>query len=186
MAEAEKEKEGEGAPAATPPAKKSKLPLIIGGVVVLILLIGAPVLYLTLSKKEEPAINETISGDVVKGSELKSEYEGALEEEELEEGESPLGAIVPLETFVVNLDGGRYIRAQIQLEFTTRDVSKRFYARVIPIRDAIISALSKKSAETIVTDGGRQSLKTELKSVVNEALGKDEVAKVYFSQFLVQ
>ena len=60
--------------------------------------------------------------------------EGADSEEPLEEGEEALGALYPLETFVVNLKGGRYITTFVaQLEFATRDVPKRFYGRIVPM-----------------------------------------------------
>ncbi|NBS70712.1 hypothetical protein EBT31_17635, partial [bacterium] len=56
---------------------------------------------------------------------------------ELEEGEELLGAIVPLDTFLLNLAKGKYIRMQVQLEFSGLDIPKSFYSRAVPIRDSI-------------------------------------------------
>src|SRR5262245_45681844 len=121
MAEEKKkqdEGEEEGAPAeAAPPKSKKKLLIIIGGVVALLLVIGVPTTYLLLKGKEKPEVESADPNAAEHGPATVAE--GADDEEdELDENEEPIGAIFPLETFVVNLSGGRYIRLQAQLEFT--------------------------------------------------------------------
>jgi flagellar basal body-associated protein FliL len=106
--------------------------------------------------------------------------------EELEEGEEPLGAIVPLETFLVNLSGGKYIRAQVQVEFESLDVPRRFYTRSVPIRDGIISMLTQMTAENLESAKGKDKLRAEIRSVINTTLRKEEVRRVYFTQFVIQ
>ena len=107
-------------------------------------------------------------------------------EEELEEGEEILGAIAPLDTFVVNLKGGRFIRLQMQLEFVERDVPQRLLQRAAIVRDAIITLLTTKSAEDMLEREGKEKLRKEVRNLVNEALKKELVKKVYFTQFVVQ
>jgi flagellar protein FliL len=180
MAEEAEEKKEIEAPAA-PAASKKKLFLIIGGVVLLLAAIGVPA-FMMLSKSD--AGNEALSADAADEAGLVAE--GSNDEDELEEGEEGLGAIFPLDTFVVNLQGGRFIRCQLQFEFETRDVPKRFYAKLVPIRDAIISILTKRDAEDVISEKGKDTLKSEVREIVNEILRKEEVKTVYFTQFVVQ
>ncbi len=180
------EKSGEAAEAAAAPAKSKKtLLMTIVGVVVLLLLIGIPVTVLMM-KKTKPEGTEQIAEDAALHGGQAPEAEGTLDEDEVEEGEEVLGAIFPFETFVVNLSGGRYLRAQVQLEFTDRDVPKRFYAKLIPIRDKMIELLSAKNAEDLAGTKGKDDLKQQVKETINDLLRKEDVRKVYFTQFVIQ
>jgi flagellar FliL protein len=178
------EENEEKKPEAEAPKKKSKLPLIIG-VVVALALIGGGVGFF-LMKGEKKDAKEEVSSDAAMDTE-GLESESAIDPEEaLEEGEEPLGAIFPLETFVVNLNGGRYVRIQMQVEFVSREVPKRFTNRIPVIRDGIIAALNKLSAEKVLAENGKDSIKSQAKDVINEAMRKEEVKKIYFTQFIVQ
>jgi flagellar FliL protein len=178
------QEEGEDKKAEEAPVKKkSKLPLIIGIVVVLLIAGGAGAFFFMKSAKKEN--KEEISADAAQEEGLESES-AADAEEELEEGEEPLGALFPLDPFVVNLNGGRYIRLQIQIEFSDRDIPKRFMNRIPVIRDGIIGLLNKMTSEKVLSENGRDSIKNQIKDVVNEVLRKEEVKKVYLTQFIVQ
>ena len=185
MAEKDEESKGEEAATAAKPAGKSKTLLIVGGVVALIVLVGAPVAFLTLKGGSTEEGVPSVDADAAKQA-AGLVPEGALDEDELEEGEEPLGAILPLESFVVNLSGGRFIRLQAQIEFVGRDVPRRFYARVVPIRDRMIHALAAKTAEQLLQAKGRDTLRQEFKEIVNEILRKEEAKQVYFTQYVIQ
>ena len=173
-------KEGEVAP----PAKSKKtLFLIIGGVVVLLVAIGVPVAI--MMKKGDSKESGELEGDAATNVKVLAP-EGHEEEDELVEGEEPLGAIYPLDTFVVNLNGGKFIRLQAQLEFTGKDVPSRFFGRTVVVRDAIITLLSSRTNESLQDVKDREDLKREMKDLVNEILKKEEVKRVYFTQFIVQ
>jgi flagellar FliL protein len=182
-----KEKKGEGDEvAAAAPAKKSKKKLFIaiGGVVFLLIAIGVPVFFMTMKKKtsaEEGAVVDASATDAA-----AVVPEGSNDEDQAGEGEEVLGAIFPLETFVVNLSGGRYIRCQIQLEMTQRDIPKKMYAKIVPVRDAIINMLSTKTADDMTSAKGKDALKSDIKDMVNQTLRKQEIKNVYFTQFVVQ
>lgn len=186
MAEAKGESKDEGeeaaAPAALAPGKK-KLWIIIGGVVALLLVIGVPVAFFTLAPAEKTS--EELAADAA----LVGEHtvpEGHDDEDEFDEGEEPLGALFPFESIVVNLSGGGYLRTQIQVEFVERDIPKRFYMRLVPIRDSLIALLAARKADQLGSQTGRDTLKTEIKEVINETLRKQEVKNVYFTQFVIQ
>ncbi len=133
-------------------------------------------------------------GDKVLGSDAASSSSdfktvveaGAEEEIEYGEDEEALGAMFPLETFVVNLSGGGFVKAQVQLEFSSRTISKRFLTKLIPIRDAMISLMSSKKRSDLLNREGKEDLKAEIIGVINESLGKPEIKNVYFTNFVVQ
>lgn len=177
MAEEEKTE----TPAPAPKKSKTMLFVIVG--VVLLLIIGGGVAFFLMSGKKENATEE-LASDAAQEEGLTPE--AAQEEEPLEEGEEALGAIFPLDTFVVNLNGGRYIRVQIQIEFASRDIPSRFYGRIVPIRDVIITALTKKTADDVLAEQGKENLKKEIRDIVNQILKKEEVKRVYFTQIVVQ
>lgn len=183
-----KDKKGEGEDAAAPaPAAKSKKKLIfiVVGVVVLCAAIGVP-LTMFMGKTEGPPAGELAPDAAAEGDAHSLVPEGQDDEEELAEGEEPLGAIFPLETFVVNLNGGRYIRLQVQLEFAERDIPKKFFLRGTHVRDALITLLISKTEDEMLSRKGREALKIEIKDIVNEILKKQEVKHVFFTQYLVQ
>lgn len=181
---ADEKDEGETEGAETAPAKSKKtLFLIIGGIVVILIAIGVPTaIMLSRGSSKE---SEELEGDAANQVKVLAP-EGHEDEEELVEGEEPLGAIFPLDTFVVNLNGGKFARVQAQLEFTGRDVPSRFYGRTVVIRDAIITLLSSRTHESLQDVKDREDLKREMKDLVNEILKKEEVKRVYFTQFIVQ
>ena len=183
MAEEQTEKKEEGATEAPAPnsGSKKKLLIIIGAVVALLIAIGVPAVFM---------LKKSDSGTELLGADAAHEAgvvpEGHDDEDVLEEGEEALGAIFPLETFVVNLQGGRFLRCQLQFEFETRDVPKRFFTKLVPVRDAVISILTKRDAEDVISEKGKNTLKSEVRETVNEILRKEEIKSVYFTQFVVQ
>lgn len=177
--------QAEAAAPAAAPAKSKKMLFIGGGVVLLLLAIGTPLIIMSMGsgeqKKDGTELNE-VTEEVPEGGTL----EGAQDQDELDEDESPLGAMFPMESFVVNLSGGRYIRCQIQLEFAERDIPARFYTRLVPVRDAIIRLLASRSAEDLAEAEGYDTLKNDVRELVNTILKKEDVKNVYFTQFVVQ
>ncbi|MCB0334159.1 MAG: flagellar basal body-associated FliL family protein [Bdellovibrionales bacterium] len=169
------------------PAKSgsgNKKLLIIGGVVGLVLLIGTPLVIMNLGgEKEEPTAQLEVDAAQ---EDQKIVLEGFGEEDEMDEEEEALGAIFPMETFVVNLSTGGYLRCQAQIEFESRNIPRRYYTKSVPIRDAIISLMSQQKKEDLVELKARARLKDEIKTVINEILKGEDVRRVYFTQFLIQ
>ena len=182
MAEKDKE-EGETTEAPPPVEKKSKtLIFAIVGVVVLLACIGTGAFFFLKSQNS----TETVSKNAAQHGEEAIPEEGYNDEDEFDENEEALGAMFPLETFVVNLTGGGFIRCQVQLEFKENDISKRFYARLVPIRDALIQLFSTKRKEDVLSSDGKNDLKMDVRDIVNDILKKEDIEQVYFTQFVVQ
>lgn len=174
----------QGEAAASSQPGKGKLVLVIG-VVVALLVVGGVAAYF-MSSSGKPAPTGSLEPDVAGSDEPVLIPEGGEDFEELAEGEEPIGAIFPLEAFVVNLSGGRFIRCQVQLEFTGREVPRKFYPRVVAVRDTLISLLASKTQDDLLNNRGRDALRDEIKDAVNEVLRKEEVKRVYFTQFVIQ
>ena len=122
----------------------------------------------------------------------KGEGEGEGEdagEEEGHDGEQAVlpPAILPLETFIVNLQvKGSFLKATIQLEFTEPQLPPTVESDIPKVRDAIIRILSSKSSADILTSEGKEKLREEIKNSVNEALGAEDVTQIYFTEFIIQ
>jgi len=188
--EAEQKKEGgegaapEGGAKTAAPAGNKKLVVIVGVVVALLVAGGAAAFFMSSGGKS--AESGTVESDAAGSDEPVVIPEGGDDIEELAEGEEPIGAIFPLEAFVVNLSGGRFIRCQVQLEFTGREVPRKFYPRIVAVRDSLISLLASKTQDDLLNARGRDALRDEIKDGVNELLRKEEVKRVYFTQFVIQ
>jgi flagellar FliL protein len=153
-----------------------------------VLLLGVPAVAFFVLKKS-PSATDQLPADAASAAtpENKGILEGSDEEADIQDGEEIPGAMLPLDTFVVNLlNGNKYVRCQVQLEFTEREVPKKFYAKLVPLRDAMITMLSNRTPEELSVQKGRDQLKADLKELVNEYLKKEVVKQVYFTQFVIQ
>lgn len=111
--------------------------------------------------------------------------EEVKKEEDLIKEEEPL--LFSLEPFVVNLsDRGRFLKVTLKLELVDKRYEKLAEARVPQIRDAIITLISSKSAESVSTPEGKFQLKDELLMRANSATGRDIFKNVYFTDFVMQ
>jgi flagellar FliL protein len=188
--EAEKKEQGEQEQASgSHGSSRSKRVLLIAAVALLVLGVGAPVGYFLL-KKPAPVAEEDQAKEVEvaplqdEGSESTTTQ--PAHEVELAEGEEQLGAIVPLDAFLVNLSGGKYIRLQVQAELETPDIPRRFYSRVVPMRDQIITLLTQKTAAELEDGGGKEKLKLAIRDIMNQQLRREDVRRIYFTQFVIQ
>ena len=99
-------------------------------------------------------------------------------------------AVLPLDPFLVNLaDEGetRFVKAtfQLGLEEEWKEESKES-AAIAAMRDSIISLLSSKTAEQIMTAQGKGNLREEIRSRVNAISPEIKVLEVYIVDFVVQ
>jgi flagellar protein FliL len=159
---------------------KKKLFIIIGAVV-LVLILGGVGAFFALSGKSKAATGEEGAEEDEEAEEEEEEHGG-----EGAEGELP-GHIEPLETFIVNLTmKGSFLKTNIQLQFAEPEKPKLFDNDIPKVRDAIIRVLSGKKADEILTQDGKEKLRTEVKDAVNQAIGTEDIVQVYFTDFIVQ
>ncbi len=103
--------------------------------------------------------------------------------------EEPLGPIVSLDTFIVNLadkGGTRYLRLTLDLELGNKEMEKEFEKRLPQIRDSILMILPTKRFADINTTEGKAALRQEIMEKLNSFLAMGKVTNIFFKEFVVQ
>jgi flagellar FliL protein len=103
--------------------------------------------------------------------------------------EEPLGPIVSLDTFIVNLadkGGTRYLRLTIDLELGTKELEKEIEKRLPQVRDSILMILPTKRFADINTAAGKIALRDEIMEKINSFLSMGKITNIFFKEFVVQ
>ena len=143
--------------------KKSKLKLIILGVLVLLLSIGG---YFGYSKYKKSNENQA-------------------------EKDKQMSIIVPLKSFVVNLFdkrgiGKRYLKISMELEVDKEEDRTKVENNIPRLRDTVLILLSSQTLKEINTMEGKLELKNAIVLRMNQILGNKTVQRIYFTEFVVQ
>lgn len=152
------------------PAGKGKLIIIIAAVVVL-LGGGAGAFFF-------------LSGDD------SAEGEDAVEEVVEEAPKVPL--YLDVEKLLVNLEAGgrtRYVQAEMQLMAYKQEAIDQATRDMPAIRDGLITLFSAQDFAALKTLEGKEALRSDAVTAVNEALGltpPDGIEKIYFENFVLQ
>jgi len=104
-------------------------------------------------------------------------------------GEAAEKSTLPLETFVVNLEGGgsrSYLRVGVTLGLSNPLPRAKEAVAVPLVRDAILSVLTSAKADQLLTTEGKEQLKADLLRSITERAPQLGVESVYFTEFLVQ
>lgn len=99
------------------------------------------------------------------------------------------GAMVPLDPFVVNLTdqaGSRFLKVSMQLEVATPLIVEKAKGKTPQLRDAIITLLTSKSSDALISPEGKLQLKDEINILANQILGNNSVKNVYITEFVMQ
>lgn len=176
---AEKEVKADEKKEEVKPARSSKMLIMIVAAVVLAGVGG----YFAMSK----------SGGAKVGAaeESKSSGHGEAKVEHEKKGAEEVGKalLLPLDTFIVNLnDQGRtrYLKVTIQLELENQEIVEQVKSKTPQIRDALIILLSSKSIDEIITSEGKYQLRDEIVTRVKQFVKKNAVVAAYFTDFVVQ
>lgn len=97
--------------------------------------------------------------------------------------------IFPLEPFIVNIYDGqelRYLKVKVEIEMASPAVKAELDGRLAPIRDAILVLLSSKTMQDIQDIQGKNQLKEDIMAAVNKHIPPGLIAKIYFTDFVVQ
>ncbi|MBF0460991.1 MAG: flagellar basal body-associated FliL family protein [Magnetococcales bacterium] len=100
-----------------------------------------------------------------------------------------VGDMYKLEPFVVNLNepkGSRYLKATIQLEMSTPDLKSELDRRSAQLQDVILALLTSKTFQELQALEGKFRLREELLSRINALLVNGTIARVYFTEFVIQ
>lgn len=99
------------------------------------------------------------------------------------------GVNFSFEPFVVNLmdsGGTKYLKVSIQIELADSKLVEKAKARTPQLRDAVITLLSMKTSEELISSEGKIILKDEIKQRANQILGEGSVLNVYLTDFVMQ
>ena len=163
--------------------------IIIGAAVAVAIILGV-VVFLMMGKggKKEGAKDEAKTEAKAEG---KAEG-GGHGAEGGGHGGAAAGAastVYPLEPFIVNIYDGqelRYLKVKVELEMTNPAVKAELDARLAPIRDAVLILLSTKTLQEVQDIQGKNQLKEEILAAINKNIPPGKIAKVYFTDFVVQ
>lgn len=172
---------------------KKKLFIIIGAAVAVALVLGV-VAFMMLGKSDKKT---TTAGETAQaeGAAPAASGHGAEAPAAGGHGGTPAAAggpsanIFPLEPFIVNIYDGqelRYLKVKIELEMVAPAIRGEIEGRIAPIRDSILILLSAKTLQDIQDVQGKNNLKDEILAAINKILPPGKIAKVYFTDFVVQ
>ena len=160
--------------------------IIIGAAVVVAIILGV-VVFMMMGKGDkkeagkEGAENKTAA---------KAEGGGHGAAATKEGGAAGTAAnIFPLEPFIVNIYDGqelRYLKVKVEMEMASPAVKAELDGRLAPIRDAILVLLSSKTMQDIQDIQGKNQLKEDIMAAVNKHIPPGLIAKIYFTDFVVQ
>lgn len=101
-----------------------------------------------------------------------------------------IGNYFQLSPLVVNLasdDGLRYLKVSMNVEFTRSEMIGEATGKIYQIKDVIITVLSSKPAEEMLTIDGKCRLKEQLISSLNRLLMDSHAVKnLFFTEFVIQ
>ncbi|KAB0671650.1 flagellar basal body protein FliL [Oryzomonas sagensis] len=163
----------------------NKLFIIIGAAVAVAVILGAVVFMLggKGDKKDKSKDEAKVEGKA------DTKAEGAKGGEAGGKDGAAASNIYPLEPFIVNIYDGqelRYLKVKVEMEMVGAGVKAEIDARLAPIRDAILVLLSAKTLQDIQDVQGKNQLKDEILGAINKVLPPGKIARVYFTDFVVQ
>ncbi|WP_428563332.1 MAG: flagellar basal body-associated FliL family protein [Solidesulfovibrio sp. DCME] len=192
------------APEAEEGKKKKKggfLKYVILVVLLLVLGGGGYFAYLKFFAAKPPAAEATAEGQPAPAEEKKAEDSHAAQKAEEKKAEGGHGEAkgghggkdkapsnnVALPAFVVNLadpNARRYLKIVLDVEMTGNP--ELLEANQAKIRDALLMLLSSKTSQELSTLEGKILLRKEIVDRLNQAIGQAKVARVYFTDFVIQ
>lgn len=166
--------------------KKSIVLFIIIGVVVMLLLIGGILAVVFMSGDDQPPtpIPQSVGKEDTGVGATPSGANRASRSSLL-----TVGPMYPLDQFIVNLmsqGGRRYLKTTITLEMSDEAMTAEIEKKHAIIRDLIIGVISSKTVEEISTIKGKDKLKDELVSTINEVLTDGYIKNMFFTDFVIQ
>jgi flagellar FliL protein len=101
-------------------------------------------------------------------------------------------SMMNLDSFLVNLadmDAARFVKVTFRLGLDESRLGEEYTGDQVILaatRDRIISVLSTKTADEILTPEGKEQLRKEIREKVNQILPRGKVVEVFIMDFVVQ
>lgn len=100
-----------------------------------------------------------------------------------------IGTMWSIDPFIVNLadnQGERYLKVVMQLEVSDPTITSQLEQLKPKLRDNVMDLLTAKTYSELMDVGGKQRLRDEIALRLNSFLAKGGIAKVYFTEFVIQ
>lgn len=98
----------------------------------------------------------------------------------------PLHQLAPIVANLTDRSAGRFVRVTLHLEAKDDEALVTVVEREVPIRHRLLIYFSELNPERAHAPGGKDALREELVTAVNEVIGAELVRRVYFSEFVLQ
>lgn len=167
------DKEDQGTEQKSGIALNKKMLIIIGAALGAVVLVVIAV-FLFTGKGKKPEGGE--------GKKEAAEAKG-------KEGEKAATNSYAMEPYVVNIYDGqelRYLKVKVELELGNPADKAVLESRQAQLRDAILVLLTTKTLQDIQDLQGKNQLRDEILAGVNRIIQPTRVAKVFFTDFVVQ
>ncbi len=190
-----KEKEEAAAGAQEGGKKKGKGKLLIIIVVVLVLVVaGVAVKMFVLGGKKKPAKKKENTEQQAAQQESAPPPEPTPSYAPVNESHLTPVVVGPLIVNLADVGGDRYLKVKLillEIPSAAKKEKKEGEKEGISlqdaiIRDTIITVLSSKTSDDLLSVSGKEELKNELMTAINQALQRNLVRKIYFLDFIIQ
>jgi flagellar FliL protein len=167
---------------------KKKLIIIIAAVALIVIIGGGAAAFLLMGGKHE----EDPAAAAADGHAPAADAHGAKDTKKAAAGGAHPGTIGPVfmvKDMVINLvseGGSRFCKVGIGLELDNPKMEPEMTKREALIKDVMITVISKKTPEELMTPKGQDSIKQEIMDAINDTLKDGRITKVYFTMFLIQ
>jgi flagellar FliL protein len=158
--------------------KKKKKPILMIAVILVVLIVGGAGAFFFLNKG---------SSNNAKNTQTQSaSSESVMNDKNVH--------IKNLPSMIINLadtSGDRYLKISLALVMNGKEKPKGSESsgdtlEDAAIKNAIITVISTKTSDTLLTLSGKEELKKQLIKAINSALGEDAVRDIYFTDFIIQ
>ncbi len=179
-----KEEETEAEEGAEGGGSKKKLIIIIAAVAVIILIGGGAAAFLLLKggHEEDPAAAAGGDAHGAPAKDAKKSGGGG-------HAAGTIGPVFMVKDMIINLvsEGGtRFCKVALGLEIDNPKMEPEMTKREALIKDVMISVISKKTPEELMTPKGQDAVKQEIMDKINDTLKDGRITNVYFTTFLIQ
>ncbi len=170
---------------------KGKFPVKMIIILVLVLALGGGGYFAYMNffqNAEEEAAGETQGGEAATASQGEIPGQPAATGTTGKQQE-PVGVMVPIEPFIVNLAGSqgkRFLKVTMTLELNDPGTRPEYNDNTEKIVDSILVLLSSKTFEEVYSVQGKFKLKDEITTRVNRFLLVGHVKDIYFTEFVIQ
>jgi len=159
-----------------------KMIIIIGAAVAVALILGV-VAFMMMGKGDKKDDKKEGAATEAKADAHGGGHGGAAP------GAPAVSSVFALDPFIVNIYDGqelRYLKVKVEIEMVSAAIKPEVEGRLAAIRDSIVVLLSAKTLRDIQDAQGKNQLKEEILSAINKIIPPGKVAKVYFTDFVVQ